>query len=120
MPEELLVKPAFDLAEFNRILETRYFDGIFRNSDYYSFLVQLCQKREYDLSGLEKKQDTFLEGILSGMLRETGEKRYRGLRFRLELLSDLDLRETAGEELVHGAAAEGRESVTANIRFVRL
>ena len=118
--DTLLVKPAFDLAEFNRILETRYFDGIFRNSDYYSFLVQLCQKREYDLSGLEKKQDTFLEGILSGMLRETGEKRFRGLRFRLELLSDLDLRETAGEELVHGAAAEGRESVTANIRFVRL
>ncbi|MDE7299592.1 MAG: hypothetical protein K2N94_12335, partial [Lachnospiraceae bacterium] len=119
--DTLLVKPSFDLAEFNRILENRYFDGIFRNSDYYSFLVQLCQKREYDLSQLGKKQDTFLENILAGMLRESGDRRYRGLKFRLELLSDQGQEEPA-EELVHSEERDGREVrfSTANIRFVRL
>lgn len=130
--DTLLTRDSFDLAEFNRILQNKYFDDIFRNSDYYSFLVHLCQKRDYDLSEIRKKQDTFLEGILAGLLREQKENRYRGLRFRLELLSDQTVEESDFDSgnaapaqeppsLVHSMSGPDGESVfeTTNIRFVR-
>lgn len=124
--DTLLVKREFDLKEWNRVLENKYFDEIFRNSDYYSLLVHLCQKREYDLAVIRKKQDTFLEGILAKMLREMPGNRYRGLKFRLELLSDFQDEEEEKEpeslELIHHVTGElgGKSFATSNIRFVRV
>lgn len=121
--DTLLVRPQFDLAEFNTILENKYFDAIFKNSDYYSFLVQLCQKRVYDLAEIRKKQDTFLDGILARMLLELPENKYRGLRFSVELLSDMAQEdETEGAELAHSIAGYGSGEAfsTSNIRFRRL
>lgn len=118
--DTLLVRPQFDLAEFNTVLETKYFDEIFKNSDYYSFLVQLCQKRVYDLEEIRKKQDTFLDGILARMLAGLPEGKYRGLRFAVELLSDFGGQESGDAELVHGEDGEGGASRTSNIRFRRL
>ncbi len=122
--DTLLLRARFDLKEFNRILEDKYFDEIFRNSDYYSFLVHLCQKKEYDLSEIRKKQDTFLEGILAEMLRAQDDRKYRGLRFGIRLLSDHEsTEEQAGEEeLVHCMDGKHRacEFVTTNLEFVRL
>lgn len=115
--DTLLERPQFDLAEFNGILENKYFDEIFKNSDYYSFLVQLCQKRVYDLDEIRKKQDTFLDGILARMLTSLPEAKYRGLRFGIELVSDI------GEEpaeLSHGEAGKEGMFRTSNIRFCRL
>lgn len=124
--DTLLMKQSFDLKEFNEILEIKYFDEIFRNSDYYSFLVHLCQKREYDLSQVRKKQDTFLEGILAKMLLEMKENKYRGLKFRIELLSDQNAAEVDGDqeeqpELLHSVSGNGGdfEFKTSNIRFIR-
>ena len=123
--DTLLVKSQFNLKEFNEILEIKYFDEIFQNSDYYSFLVHLCQKRKYDLAQVKKKQDTFLEGILARMLFEMQENRYRGLSFRIELLSDQVVEEgggtAEGPELSHSIARDGKEFEfkTSNIRFIR-
>ncbi|MBQ9119476.1 MAG: hypothetical protein IJY09_05395 [Lachnospiraceae bacterium] len=126
--DTLLVRERFDLKEFNKILEDKYFDEIFRNSDYYSFLVHLCQKREYDLTELRKKQDTFLEGILAKMLLESGDRKYRGLRFRVRLLSDMtkEPEEAMGslqeeEELLHRFESRNKncEFVTTNLEFIR-
>lgn len=118
--DTLLVKKQFDLAEFNKVLENKYFDEIFKNSDYYSFLVQLCQKRVYDLAEIRKKQDTFLDGILAGMLKELPEERYRGLRFQIKLLSDLSDGSGQAEELGHEGGGGGNVFFTSNIRFFRL
>lgn len=118
--DTLLVRPRFDLAEFNTILETKYFDEIFKNSDYYSFLVQLCQKRVYDLAEIRKKQDTFLDGILAHMLGELPEGKYRGLRFSVELLSDIGQEDAPPGELTHGEDGRGGVFCTSNIRFCRL
>lgn len=121
--DTLLVRQEFDLAEFNRVLENKYFDAIFKNSDYYSFLVQLCQKRLYDLAEIRKKQDTFLDGILAGLLSELPDSKYRGLRFSVELLSDMEQEDGAeGTQLAHSifGDAGGETFFTSNIRFRRL
>lgn len=118
--DTLLVKKQFDLAEFNTILENKYFDEIFKNSDYYSFLVQLCQKRVYDLAQIQKRQDTFLDGIIAGMLRELPGERYRSLRFEIKLLSDFFDGGGQAEELGHEGGRNGGMFFTSNIRFCRL
>ena len=85
--EELSVTERVTLSALNRKLELKFFDGIFKNSDYYSFLVHVCQKREYDLEQVMKKQDTFFEGILAELLAEPAMKKYAGLKFCLVTLS---------------------------------
>lgn len=113
--EELLYAERVTLPELNRKLEIKYFDGIFRNSDYYSFLVHICQKREYDLERVLKKQDTFLEEILAEVLREQPENRYAGLKFRLVMKPE-------AEELLHRIAGPERDMtfMTTEIVFERI
>ncbi len=124
--DTLLVRERFDLQEFNEILELKYFDNIFRNSDYYSFLVHICQKKEYDLSEVKKHQDTFFEGIVSEMLKDAKNIRYLNLRFQLELLGDmeetmLDFEEHETERISHVITGvdQDTEFMTSNIRFIR-
>ncbi|MDE6873972.1 MAG: hypothetical protein K2P87_05900 [Lachnospiraceae bacterium] len=118
--DTLLERPRFDLAEFNEVLEDKYFDEIFKNSDYYSFLVQLCQKRLYDLEEIRKKQDTFLDGILARMLAGLPDTKYRGLRFGIELVSDIGGEDAQAGGLSHGEPGKGGAFCTSNVRFYRL
>ncbi len=113
--DELLLTERVTLSEWNKKLEIKYFDGIFRNSDYYSFLVHICQKREYDLDAVVKKQDTFFEGILARILEEQPSGKYKGLRFRLVMKPE-------AEELVHKIAGLERDATffTTEIVFERM
>lgn len=45
----------FELKDWNRYLEERFGKRIFVNGDYYSFLVQLCQKQEYHIKQAGRK-----------------------------------------------------------------
>ncbi len=119
-----IVKTLFDalfdaekvpLSTLNRKLELKFFDGIFKNSDYYSFLVHICQKKEYDLERIRSKQDTFFEGILAELLNEPEMKKYTGLKFRLVMKPE-------AEELVHKIAGLERDAnfVTTEIVFERM
>lgn len=113
--DELLEAEKVSLSKLNRKLELKFFDGIFKNSDYYSFLVHICQKKEYDLDRVRTKQDTFFEGILAELLAESGMKKYAGLRFRLVMKPE-------AEELVHQIAGLERDAsfVTTEIVFERI
>ncbi len=113
--DELLKAERVTLSGLNRTLEIKYFDGIFRNSDYYSFLVHICQKKEYDLDAVREKQDTFFEGILAKILEEPSSRKYEGLKFRL-------LMKPEAEELVHKIAGLERDAnfVTTEIVFERM
>ena len=113
--DELLKAERVTLSELNRKLEIKYFDGIFRNSDYYSFLVHICQKKEYDLDAVVKKQDTFFEGILVKILEEQPVKKYEGLKFRLVMKPE-------AEELIHKIAGLERDAtfMTTEIVFERM
>ena len=113
--DELLAAERVPLSTLNRKLELKFFDGIFKNSDYYSFLVHICQKKEYDLERIRTKQDTFFEGILAELLQEPEMKKYAGLRFRLVMKPE-------AEELVHKIAGLERDAsfVTTEIVFERM
>lgn len=115
--ELLIAKKQFDLVSFNRKLEVKYFDEIFKNSDYYSFLVHLCQKKEYRLWEIEKEPDTFLEGIISDMLRLPENNKYRKLHF--EIVMSKELSEEMIENIQIVASGDKASFFTSNIEFVR-
>lgn len=115
--ELLIAKKQFDLVSFNRKLEVKYFDEIFKNSDYYSFLVHLCQKKEYRLWEIEKEPDTFLEGIISDMLRLPENNKYRKLHF--EIVMSKELSEEMIENIQIVSSGDKASFFTSNIEFVR-
>ena len=75
---------SFSLKEFNEELKVRFGDSLFNNSDYYTFLIHLSQKKEYDVAALLKKPDTFLEGAMAESIKaDESMDEYRGYRFKL-------------------------------------
>lgn len=54
----------FTLREFNQALEKTYSDKIFRNGDYYSFFINLCQKKEYRIGATSGAKESFLDDII--------------------------------------------------------
>ncbi|MGN0407221.1 MAG: hypothetical protein ACI4EJ_03085 [Bacteroides sp.] len=66
-------KKSFTLSWFNDYLRKRYGDTaekILRNGDYYSFLVNLCQKKKYVLGSRAEGQESFLDAILKEELKD--------------------------------------------------
>ena len=124
----IVTRQSFTLMDFNKELEITFFDDIFKNSDYYSFLVHLCQKREYDLERIITHQDTFFDAILVQFLKESSTSRYEKLKFQLVLPSSVSeegmavqMQSLDGsiEHAVTTAHAECR-FVTSNIVFMRM
>lgn len=111
----LVLRERVTLSELNKTLEIKYFDVVFKNSDYYSFLVHICQKKEYDLDQVRKKQDTFFEGILAEFLEEKKQTKYNGLKFRLIMKPE-------DEEIIHKIAGMERDRTftTTEIVFERM
>ncbi len=80
--DQLMKKGSVTLEYMNYLYGMKFSDEIFRNGDYYAFLVHLSQKDFYDLSGLHRHQDTFLEGMMEDFMK-AHEGVYDGLKFRL-------------------------------------
>lgn len=120
--QTLSIRDSFTLKEFNQELELTFFDDIFKNSDYYSFLVHLCQKKEYHLNEIMKKQDTFFDAILARFLELEANAKYRKLVFSLQLSSTFEDISTESDSIEHTITMlDGeRQFVTSNIVFVRL
>jgi hypothetical protein len=117
-------RETFTLVEFNRELELTFFDDIFVNSDYYSFLVHLCQRKVYKLSEIMIHQDTFLDAILVHFLQQEGNQKFSHLNFSIQLSSDVNEdidQEEKWEQIVHEVTLNQgeRQFTTMNIRFVR-
>ena len=118
-------KNEFTLAELNDELLLTFFDDIFKNSDYYSFLVHLCQKKKYQLKKLMLHQDTFFDAILVEFLKKPENKKYIELDFHLELSSDieptLEDQELGLEQILHKITLPEKETefITSNFTFVR-
>lgn len=88
--DRLLVKERFSLKEFTDDLAEEYSEKIYRNNDYYAFLVHLCQKKNYDFN--RKSGDvTFLEGITGELIAEN--EQYRSLRFDIVMSGEEELEE---------------------------
>lgn len=54
----------FDLRELNLRLAGVFGTGIYKNGDYYSMLVHMCQKTRYDIEQVLADTDTFFEAEL--------------------------------------------------------
>lgn len=81
--EMLKEKQSFTLQEWNETLNKGHGDELFRNGDYYTFLIHLCQKKEYDAAAVIKKPDTFLEGIMAEVMKEAEFEQYRNYEFKI-------------------------------------
>ena len=55
---------SFTLKEFNEVLERSYSEKIFKNGDYYSFFINLCQKKEYEIGEGASAKESFLDEII--------------------------------------------------------
>jgi hypothetical protein len=89
--EQVLKKHEITLRELNAIYEIKFGTDIFRNGDYYTFLVHLCQKSTYLVGDMFKKQDTFLDGIVANTFARAQRERYERLSFVLEWQDDDEL-----------------------------
>lgn len=80
----------FDLIKYNEYLAEKLGSRVLNSSDYYSFIVHLCQKKSYDIEETLKKPDTFLEDIICRNLEKNGEKyeKYRGLKFEIQFVPE--------------------------------
>lgn len=54
----------FTLEEFNGAMRRMYSESILKNADYFSFFVNLCQKKFYVIGGKEMSSESFLDDIL--------------------------------------------------------
>lgn len=102
----LLQRKSFTLSELHYFYVMKFTDTILRNGDYYSFLVHLSQKEQYDMSRIRENPDTFLEQIMAEMVARDRKREYEDLKFTLKFLP---------EERI----AVGKEDYLTNIRFER-
>lgn len=78
----------FKLSQFNEYLREIYGDEFLKNSDYYALLVHMCQKKEYIISEILNKPDTFFEEHIAAALKKNGITEYDTLRFVVEGTAD--------------------------------
>lgn len=88
-------KDSFTLKEWQEQLKLQMGERIVRNADYYSFLVHLAQKKEYDVKKIIEKPDTFLEEAVKVFLEE--HKEYEEVTLTLTMLPEEEL--TLGERM---------------------
>ena len=92
------------MREWQEQLKKQLGEQVVRNGDYYSFLVHLAQKKNYNVAQIIAKPDTFLEEAVKVFLEE--HKEYEDMEITLAMLPE--------EELLVGE----RMSVT-NLRLER-
>lgn len=56
-------RDCIDLRTFNECAARIFGEELFENGDYYSFIVHLCQKKEYSFEADRQKPETFLDEI---------------------------------------------------------
>ena len=71
------------LSELISIYEIKFGKEISKNGDLYSFLIHLAQKSKYDLSKMQDKQDTFLEGIAMSEISSDKKDQYENIVFTI-------------------------------------
>ena len=84
-------KPEFTLKNFNTYLSVKYGDEVFKNADYYSFMLHLCQKRSYEIGKQEQVNESFLDDILTRYL-VYDEK----VRFEILPMNEAEMLEISG------------------------
>ena len=83
---EMLTKnDEFTLGEYNDAVMNIFGSEVFKNGDYYAFLVHLCGKKDYFMQAGENTGETFLDEIIAGLMDREEFLKYSGMHFILEL-----------------------------------
>lgn len=104
--DKLLEKEEFTLGQLQEELRQDGKGDVFQNGDFYTFLIHLSQKKEYEMYKVCLEPDTFLEESLKSFLEQDGNEKYRKIHMKLEMLPD--------EEIMQGEAVR-----VTNIRFIK-
>lgn len=104
--DKLLEVGEFTLAQLQEELGKNKKESVFKNGDFYTFLIHLSQKKVYRMEKICEEPDTFLEESLKQFLEKEENARYRTIHMKLEMLPD--------EEVLQGEAVR-----VTNIRFVK-
>lgn len=91
----LKVKDRFTLAQWQEQLKEQLGNRLLKNGDYYSFLVHLSQKKQYQVREMMLHPDTFLEEAVRVFLEEHRE--YDDLSLTLKMLPEEELQ--VGEQM---------------------
>lgn len=79
----------FTLKQYIAEIDLRLSGKASTNADFYSFLVHLCQKKEYEIDKTLEKPDTFLEEIICSIFEKRKDyKKYTYLAFDLEFMDE--------------------------------
>lgn len=82
----LLEKKELTLQEFLKSQSGSLLERLLQNGDFYTFLIHLSQKKDYDMKEVRENPDTFLEEILCTFLNQKGNEEYRNIHMTLEML----------------------------------
>ncbi len=82
---DLQEKKHMDLREWLDILKDRFGQAILDNADLYSFLLHLCQKKQYSI-GEDKADESFLDDIIRKNLKYDGH-----YNFEIEVVEPEDI-----------------------------
>lgn len=77
-------RESFELRIFNELAGKIFGDALFDNGDYYSFLVHLCQKKEYSFDTDKHTMETFLDEIFMECAQKQEYEQYLGIHFTIE------------------------------------
>lgn len=80
-------KGTFDLLEYNAHIGNIFGEELFKNGDYYSFIIHLCQKRTYTITQGKAEEETFLDDMICKFAAEPDFAQFIGMSFEL-MLSD--------------------------------
>lgn len=80
---QLKKKGHIDLFELYAILEIKLGTELFRNGDFYSFLVHISQKKEYSMKEVLRKQETFFEQMVIGSFGVEEQDEYENMELVL-------------------------------------
>ena len=72
-------------TEYNEQVRNILSDKVLENGDYYTFLIHLCEKKEYVLEQGEASEDTFLDAMIKEYMNEPEFSEFIGMHFYLEL-----------------------------------
>ena len=87
---------SIDLRTFNECAAKIFGEELFENGDYYSFIVHLCQKKEYSFEADRQKMETFLDEIFHDCAQTPEYAPYLGIHFTITPAAPADEIELAG------------------------
>lgn len=68
-------------TEYNERVRNILSDKVLENGDYYTFLIHLCEKKEYVLEQGEASEDTFLDAMIKEYMNEPEFSEFIGMHF---------------------------------------